>query len=907
MIVDVFPRRLEATPGTPQQLTVTVSNTGDVIGGYAVRFLGADPGWVTSDAEDGRFSLFPDETRTLTVSVTVPPGIAAGERRMAVQVRELTPPEGSSIEEIVLVVPEAPSVTVRADPMMVTGGKSARFSVIVDNSGNTTASGRLAGTDPEGKVRFRFSPADLTLAPGEHAVVDLRATARQRLLGAPVVRVLDLHLDSPGTAPTVVAPAPTAPAAAQGTTRSRLSVRNRKAAAPVPERETAPLAKATFVQRPFVARGALSLFGLLAAVTVFALVITLAFTKLVGQSAADRNLALEIASARDSGSGSGTSGLAGVVRLLSSGTAVPGVAVSVFAASDASTPLATTATGDDGAWSVSALPAGDYKVTFRGAGFVQLWYPQALDADSGETLTLDADTTRNGLDVSLGGVPATLSGTVKGDDVSAATLTLRTPEGTGTNATGSGASGSTQGAVWTGTSRSASGVADTSGSPSSTGGTAAAGAVVKTVPIGADGTFTIENIPSPSVYEVEVSKPGYATSQQRIDISAGEVRSDLAITLRKGDGLISGTVNSPTGPLGGVTLTATSGQTTVTTMSVDQGGDKGTFTLRGLPTPARFTLVASAAGYASQTLSLTLESGQELTGVTITLGRSSGQLSGSVLLDPDNTPAPGVGVTVTDGEQTIETATSSSGSGVGDWQVSGLAVPGTYTVTFARSDLASQTLSVSLDADGSITPASIGGGVTASGLEVALHSATAQVYGTVRQLSSASETAQPVGEATVTLSSGVDTYTVTTATLPSSAVGKYRLQGIPPGTYTASVSIGGTRPTSTILTLAAGDERSYSPRLQAAASISGVVRTAAGVAVDAGWVVELYRSSDYPSDVYRTTTTRTGGTFSFDDVDAPDTYVVQVRPTKGSSPTGSTTLQLDASQHLTGVVVKTVD
>jgi hypothetical protein len=352
-----------------------------------------------------------------------------------------------------------------------------------------------------------------------------------------------------------------------------------------------------------------------------------------------------------------------------------------------------------------------------------------------------------------------------------------------------------------------------------------------------------------------------------------------------------------------VTLTATSGQSSVTTVSLDGASTKGSFTLRGLPTPARFTLVASADGYASQTLSLSLAAGQELNGVSITLGRSSGDLSGKVLLSPDGAPAPGVGVEVTDGRQTIQTATRSSGDGVGTWSVSGLAVPGTYTVTFSRSDLASHTLSVSLDGSGGITPASQGGGVSATGVEVTLHSSTAQVHGVVRQVPAGGGTAGPVGEATVTLSSGTTSYAVTTASLPQSSAGRYRLQGVPPGTYTVSVTIGGTSPTSTILTLAAGDDREFSPRLAAAAALSGMVQTSDGSAVSPGWIVELYRVSSYPTTVYRSTTTRAGGVFDFGNLDAPETYVVQVKPTRGSAPAGSTTLQLNASQRLTGLVV----
>jgi hypothetical protein len=945
MIVDVSPRRLAVVPGTPQQLQVTITNTSEVIGGYALRILGADPGWV--ETTDQTFSLFPEESRTIAIAVTVPQGIPAGERRIAVQLRELTPPEHSSIDEVVLVVPDAPALQVRADPMAQQTGRRGRFSLLVDNTGNTLVRGRLAGSDAEGKVRYAFSPAELTLAPGEHAVVDLKVKARQPFLGSPAVRTLSFFLDPPEGSRVVVVPAPVGKAADDTPAPGRRKRRRGrdKQLSVTPERETPALANATMIQRPVVGRGSLSLLGLLAAVTVFAIVITLALSKIVGQSAADRDLALQIASAGEGSSSAGSSGVAGTVRLLTSGTPVPGVAVTVYAAADTNTPLATTATGSSGTYAVGDLPAGDYKLTFRGAGFVQLWYPQALDASNATTVTLAANQQHAGLDVSLGGVPATISGTVKGDDVANATLTLRTPGGTGTTAGSSGTTGTTTAAT-TDAGGSASGSASGSGatnartvarraatgdpslvpppaaraSTGDTGDTASAadsttatdsssadaGAIVTTVPIGADGTFSLANVPSPSVYQIEVSKPGYATSSQLIDVSAGETRTDLDITLRKGDGLISGTVSSTAGPLGDVTLTATSGQTTVTTISLDKADGtsaKGSFVLRSLPTPAQFTIVATADGYASQTMSVSLAAGQTLTGVSLTLGRSSGSLSGTVTLSSSGDPAAGVGVVVTDGSQTIQTATQSSGKDVGSWRVDGLALPGTYTVTFARSDLASHTLSVSLDADGNITPASIGPGITSTGISVALHPSTAVLYGVVKQKSGSS--ASPIGEATVQLSSGTTSYTVTTASVPASAAGAYRIEDIPPGTYTVSVSLGGVTPTSTIVTLAAGDVTAYNPKLQPAASITGTVVNAAGAPLGPGYVVELYAADAYPNVVYRTTTTRSDGTFSFTNVDAPQTYVVQVRPTSGSAPTGTTTLQLAASQAL-NVKVTTV-
>jgi 5-hydroxyisourate hydrolase-like protein (transthyretin family) len=865
--VDLHPRRFELQPGIPQPISVTISNTGSVIGGYAVRVLGADPSWVQI-AED-EVSLFPEETRTLTVLVTVPAGMTAGERRISVQVRELTPPEESTVEDVVFTVPEAVEMRLRVDPMAITAGRTARLNLLLDNTGNTAVHQRLHGQDPEGRVRFRFDPEVVRLEPGEHALVDLRATAKQPWMGNLVVRPLELRLVDPERTP--YAPEPEAPGEEEKKEKGLAapSLRRRKKLPPRIADDVPVLASATFVQKPKISRGPISLLGLLLAVTVFAIVITLALSRIVGQSAADRNLALEIAAAREAGgAGSGTSSVAGTVTLLTSGSPVAGVAVSVFSADDTEVPLATTATGDDGAWSVGKLSAGDYKVTFRGAGFVQLWFPQAVDAADAETLTLEPKTQKAGLDVALGGVPASIAGTVQGTDVSASTLTLMRP---------------------------LSGLAGSSATA------AEEGATVMSVPVGDDGSFLLENVPSPSYYDLVVEKPGFATSTQRIDVSAGEERTGVEITLRQGDGVISGVVSSAGGPLGGATIVATSGQTTVTTQSVTDEADKGSFTLRGLPTPASFTIMVSEDEHATQTLSLTLAEGQKYTGVGVTLDSSSGRLTGHVVTEEDEQPATGVLVSVTDGTQVFQTATSSDPEDLGSWRIGGLPLPGDYTVSFSRSDLAPQNLLVSLDGQGAMTTAEQASSSTGNEISVSLRSATAIVEGLVKQRQPGRTGTEPVGEATVTLSSNTTTYTVTTATVPAAFEGQWRLEGIPPGTYTLSVSRNGVSPVSRSVTLAAGDTRPYDTTLEAAASVSGTVRVD-GTAVPAGWVVELYRASEYPEVLYDSVRTRGDGSFTFTDVDAPEAYIVQVRRTRGSAASGSTTVQVDTSEAATADV-----
>src|SRR5690606_32116490 len=154
-------------------------------------------------------------------------------------------------------------------------------------------------------------------------------------------------------------------------------------AAEPPAEGTPPDAMGVFVQRPVFSRGVLAMLGLLVAISMFAIVITAALNGVVSRSAADRDLALQVAQARDQQATTGSSSLAGQVLLLSTGEPVEGVSVEAFDESDTAAPLATSATDADGAFAVPSLPAGSYKLRFRGAGFAETWYPAAAtDADA---------------------------------------------------------------------------------------------------------------------------------------------------------------------------------------------------------------------------------------------------------------------------------------------------------------------------------------------------------------------------------------------------------------------------------------------------------------------------------------------------------------------------------------------
>ena len=350
MRVEVEPRQATVSPGRPTIVTVRVVNTGTVISGHRVRILGVDPRWVQVD--QNQLSLFPDAAAVVVVTVTLPAGIPAGVRHVGVEVQELTPPGDRQMVQVELTVPAELGLKVDLDPASTTGGRTATVGVLVDNIGNADVDIDLSGIDDEAQVSFAFRPAGATLAPGERTLATVALQAKRPLFGSPKIR------------PFKVLVGPSQP--------------------PVS-------AFGTWVQKPLLSRGAIALVGLVAAISVFALVLTLSLSRVVGNSNADRDLALQVAQASQAGSGGGGTGsIKGTVTLLTSGTGVSGVTVEIFNAANTAAPLASTATSAGGGYQFQGLGVGTYKLRFSGAGFTQLWYPTSLTADNAMPVSLAA-------------------------------------------------------------------------------------------------------------------------------------------------------------------------------------------------------------------------------------------------------------------------------------------------------------------------------------------------------------------------------------------------------------------------------------------------------------------------------------------------------------------------------------
>ncbi len=798
MRVQVTPRRATLVPGRPVALTVSVANTAEVISGHRIRVLGLDPAWVV--VADPQLSLFPGTSGSTTIEVTLPEGVPAGVRSFEVEVSSETPPFDVERVPVELSVPARTRLTVAVDPTSVDGGSQAQVGVLVTNAGSSETDVTLGGSDDEGQIAFRFDPPAPTLAAGERLLVHATLRARRPFAGSPKIRPFRVEAGSPE-----------APVVAQG----------------------------TWVQHPRLSRGALALLGLLVAGTVFAAVLAATLSQVVGQSNANRQLALQVAQAAEQKPSTGTGSISGTVTVETTGAPQAGVTVTLYEQANPGTAVASTATSSAGTYRLPDLAAGSYLLSATGAGFVQLWYPAAISAASATPIHLAAGQQATGIDIALGGIPGSIAGQVTGADPTGAVLTVQLP--------------TSQPVV------SLSAPPGTSASSATTpaAGVAANGVVVTRTTLGAAGTFDLTGIPSPGTYQLVATKAGDAPAITEVTLGSGQDLTSVSLTLSPGDGQIAGTVSTAAGPLGGATVTATVGTTSVTTVTATTAGQVGTFTLSSLPSPASISLAVSAPGYAAQTLTVALGDGQHLSGIAVTLEPGVGSIAGTATT-PAGTPAGGVTVSASNGTTTVTTVTSSVGT-VGSYTLANLPVPGTYAVTFSRSDLLSQTVEVALSANQA----------DVTDVNAAMVAATATVSGTVTQVGGGG-----VAGVDVSLVAGSQSYQVTTASTPTA--GAYVISGIAPGTYTLDFARPGGVPVSSIVTLSAGQQLTESPALSPPAGITGLVEESENGAPLAGAQVNLYLADQYPTTVAATTTTDSSGTFSFTNVEAPEDYLVAV-------------------------------
>jgi hypothetical protein len=120
------------------------------------------------------------------------------------------------------------------------------------------------------------------------------------------------------------------------------------------------------------------------------------------------------------------------------------------------------------------------------------------------------------------------------------------------------------------------------------------------------GSWGLTGISTPGIYTIEAALHGFGTEVLQVELEAGEQLTGIDLTMQAGVGSIGGRVTDVTGaPLGGVSITATSGDDTITTTSLTEG-NIGSYLLPRLPIPGTYTVTAELDDHITETRRLPL-------------------------------------------------------------------------------------------------------------------------------------------------------------------------------------------------------------------------------------------------------------------------------------------------------------
>lgn len=579
----------------------------------------------------------------------------------------------------------------------------------------------------------------------------------------------------------------------------------------------------TFVQRPRIGRWLLSLLGLVTAAAVFAAVLSRTFNSVVKEASVSDALVNEALSKGQIPSPKvplKPARITGTVISPTSGKGVAGVQAELFSAGDGTVPVASAATADDGSFAFGRLGTGVYRIKFSGAGFGELWYPGGRVFTEGADVKVTEGAPVPPLDeIAFGGEPGTVSGKVIATDspIGAKVSLIRV------------------------------GLADPT-----------VPALVASVDVSADGSFTLVKVPSPGEYSLIAERPGAATETRAVVLAPGQQLEGIEVNLRPSGGLIVGTVFAEGRPLGGVDISATDGTTTIDTVSLTDV-PLGSYALRNLATPGLYTVTVSKTGFQSQTRAVTLGPGIPLAPIDFSLVPNVGTISGTVS-GPGGGPLGGVSVHLTGGEIDVVATTVSQGSGLGTYSFDQLPVPGTYTVTFSKPGFVDQVRLAPID------PAA--GSPDVTNIDASLGTSLAVITGVVVDVNGVE-----VPRATLKLTNGATTRTLLSADEPP---GAFAFANVIPGSYTLTASLVGAADVVQLVTVHPGDTEQLRLQLGQQASLSGQVRHVDGTPAS-GFVVKLFLPDQFPRGTsIATAITDANGRYTFVEVAAPADFVVAV-------------------------------
>ena len=417
----------------------------------------------------------------------------------------------------------------------------------------------------------------------------------------------------------------------------------------------------------------------------------------------------------------------GTVRAASTAAGLPRVTIEAYGLDGE---LATaTATDEEGAFALAGLLPNRYRLQIRADGFDAVWWPDAADPADAEEVALAPGGSVDDLDVVLTGRAGALGGQAfVGDEapteivVEVSAVDLQQEQ---------------------------------------------APVITTTDEVG---LWSVDGLATPATYRVVYRAEGYAPTELIETLPAGEQLTLNTVRLEAAEGSIAGEVTDTDGNLlGGVEVLAQRGDTEVSTIT-PTSGEVGLFRVSDLETPGTYLLTFRLEGFSSETLAIRLGPGEVIEDLPVRLAAATGTVTGRAV-GADGSPLGGVRVLVSGGGTVLETDTFTSGD-IGSFRVSGLPLPGIYTVTFELDGFGRETSQIRIDRD---TP-----NVTVQGRLVPERG---RIEGRVVDADDA-----PVVGAEVVVSDGARDRETTTATAPAAQRGRFAVGDLAPGSYTVTVT-----------------------------------------------------------------------------------------------------------------------
>jgi hypothetical protein len=725
--------KLTATPGSQVHMDLDVTNTADVIDGVTVRVIGLDPGQVTSTP--ALLPLFPDASGRIGLRIDVPLTFPAGRHPLTVEVMSSVRAERRQHVDVDLVVAPRPQLKLALRPAVQRARRRSQHLVECRNSGNVPLSVVLTADDPERSLRTSFAVPSVVVEPATTGSVMLTVRAKRRFFGS--------DLDRP------------------------LNVR-----ASATEHDVEDDAVAVLRHRPLVPRGVLTVGVLVLIIGLWAGAFLLGLTKVFSGDpytktapasffvSSNETVLQAAGSSLDALAKSGTlpagvgGGIAGTVTASSTGAPTGRIVVTaVRIGRNGPVRVASAASQADGSYLLLGLLPGKYYVQFGAPGFRDAWFPSAAALKGAKLVDALPQAVTRGIDANVVGLPASISGQVDPGDAPVRPRTKVTARALLGNPT---------------VKPAAEAVTD------------------------ASGRYVLRGLPAPGTYELGFTTPGYAPTTVIEKVGGGQARSEPTVRLSAGDGSISGLVLADSGGtpagLGEVTVSTSQDGRTLSTATPTQG-QVGHFALTGLATPGTYVVTFVKPGFGAFTRVVGLAPGQQVD-LRITLRSGTGAVTG-VVRDSAHNPLGGVTVTVGGTAAPMQTTTLTDGTSKGSYSLTGLPVPGSYTLTFSLPGFAPQTLPLNLALDAPSPPTDA---VLAKG------------FGRVTGLVMDDEGTAVVG-ATVTVTDGLTVRTTITVQADGThSAGSFVVPDLPPATYTVTVTRDGARQQTALVTVVAAHD-----------------------------------------------------------------------------------------------------